>query len=219
MKVVGAAYDDQLAAFVGDKDQQLALLRVELGITSDKPLLVIGGCPDQTGSCPNFEFKDMTEFAARLAEALTALKDDYVMVVRPHPNYPELGNMLSPYGIQSTEIDTARLVALSDLYVAFASATIRWAIACGVPTINYDVFQYDYDDFKQVAGVVTVMSYDRFKTTLATMRRNDPERAKLAESARRDAPRWGQLDGKSLDRICELVEALCAQRPAPRTAA
>ena len=218
MQIVGAAYDDQLAGFLNNKKAELEKLGGELGVTVDKPLFVIGGCPDQSGSCPAFEFRDMADFAAHLAGALAPLKDDYFMIVRPHPNYPELGTMLSRYGFISTEIDTARLVALSDVYVAFASATIRWAIACGIPTINYDVFQYDYDDFKKVSGVMNVMRYDDFRSTVERMRPNNPERAKLAERARTEAPRWGQLDGKSLDRIVALIESLCASKPVLRTA-
>lgn len=218
MQVVGAPYDDELASFVANKESELVTLRRTLGIDGSKPLLLIGGCPDQTGSCPGFDFDSMTDFAAKLAAALAVLRDDYAIVVRPHPNYPQLGDMLARHGIITTDIDTARLVALSDLYIAFASATIRWAIACGIPTVNYDVFQYDYDDFKKVAGVISVTRYSDFTSAVAQMRLTDPQRASLMENARKDAPHWGQLDGKSLDRIVALVESLCALKPVPRTA-
>ncbi len=35
------------------------------------------------------------------------------------------------------------LVPLCSLYVASVSATIRWAIACGKPVVNYDVYRFE----------------------------------------------------------------------------
>ena len=44
-------------------------------------------------------------------------------------------------------LQCASLVAISDMYVASVSSTIRWAILAGIPVINYDVYQYGYEDF------------------------------------------------------------------------
>ncbi len=218
LNVVGAVYDDHLAGFFLNKKRELALLRSELGIANAKPLLVIGGCPNQTGCCNpgGFEFADMEDMARLLARAVCILQDDYEIIVRPHPNYPEMGENLATEGIRATMLDTARLVALSDLYIAFASATIRWAIACGVPTINYDVFHYDYADFKSVPGVVHVSNLPEFSSTVADLVPDSPRYAELKRLQDQAAPDWGKLDGKSATRIAHLIEELCAQKPAPR---
>lgn len=220
MHVVGAIYDDYLAQFLLDKPSALAKLRAELGLDSGKPLLVVGGCPDQTGNCPaGFEFAGMAEFSERLAAALAPLKDAYQIVFRPHPNYREMGVAMEAAGIAATQIDTARLVALSDLYIAFGSATIRWAIACAVPTVNYDVFHYDYDDFKQVDGVVNVNEYEAFAAELARLPPGSARLEALKAAIKGPSLRWGKLDGKSVDRIVALLDDLCALKPVPRTSA
>lgn len=219
MRVVGAVYDDTLAQRLLNKASELAILRGELAINNFKPLLVIGGCPDQSGSCPAFEFANMREFADKLAEGISMLSNDYQIVARPHPNYPELGEMLRAHGLLVTQIDTARLVALSDAYIAFGSATIRWAVSCGVPTINYDVFQYNYSDFKTVGSVHNVASYEDFLQAVASFKLDSPELQSLRATARSEAPRWGMLDGESVTRIERLIEELCTVKPVPRTAA
>lgn len=220
MRVVGAIYDDHLAGFLLDRPRALAALRSELGIANERPLLVIGGCPDQTGSCPpGFEFADMREFGVALARALRPLADSYQILFRPHPNFLEFAGVMEEAGIRATTVDTARLVALADVYVAFASATIRWAIACGVPTVNYDVFHYAYADFVGVEGVVNVDSYPDFAARLAELAPGSPALAALKDGARRSAPRWGRLDGRSVDRIEALLEELGRVRPVPRTSA
>lgn len=220
LRVVGAIYDDYLAGFLLEKERALGALRAELGIAGTRPLLVVGGCPDQTGSCPpGFEFADMAAFGAKLAEALRPLGDSYEILFRPHPNYLEWGSVMEAAGIRATLVDTARLVALSDLYVAFGSATIRWAIACAVPTVNYDVFHYAYGDFAGVGGVVNVDTYREFAAQLAALAPGAAAHATLRTAIAGSAGRWGMLDGGSVDRILGLLEELCSVRPAPRTSA
>ena len=131
--------------------------------------------PDQSTSCPaGFEFDDITDFTKQLADALQPLKARYEILMRPHPNFTEMAEVMAAHGIRTTMIDTARLVALSDLYLAFGSATIRWAISCGVPALNYDVFHYDYDDYKTVGGVVISNSFNRFAERFGPSVEPDP---------------------------------------------
>ena len=59
--------------------------------------------------------------------------------------------------------DTAHLVAISDILLAFASATIRWGLSCKIPIINYDVFNYCYDDFIHESGVKNINSLEQLE--------------------------------------------------------
>ncbi len=211
IRVVGSISDDHLAQFKNNKAQEVSRLKGDLHIEGDKPILVVGGCPDQSGCCPSgFEYSDFHQFIVRLGTLLKPLTNVYDVIFRPHPNNLEMGIGLEKYGIIVTEFDTARLVALSDVYLAFASATIRWAIACEVPVVNYDLFHYDYDDFKGVPGVLTVASEDSFKNALESLRPNCDKFRDLQRDAKLAAHRWGMLDGKSADRIVALIEEMCA---------
>ena len=58
---------------------------------------------------------------------------------------------------------TSELVPLCDLYVASVSSTIRWAIACGKPVINYDVYRYRYTDFLNLEGVLVIEEQNEFR--------------------------------------------------------
>ena len=63
-------------------------------------------------------------------------------------------------------LNTAELVPLCDVFVASISSTIRWAIACGKPVVNYDVYRYRYTDFIGVEGVLTCEEQDEFVSVL-----------------------------------------------------
>ena len=77
--------------------------------------------------------------------------------------------MLEPWGFANTQVPTASLVPIADLFVAFASSTIRWAIACAVPTVNYDVFHYGYGDFADTSGVLSVQGKEEFRAAMTQL--------------------------------------------------
>ncbi len=207
LTVTGSVGQDTLARGLRDKESGLQALRQELGLAGRKPLLLVSGCPNQlAGDVPRCEFKTMREVAGHLGEALQALSADYHLVVRPHPNYLEFGDFLRGHGVAVSLQPTAQLVPLCDVFIAFASATIRWAAACGVPTINYDIFNYGYSDFAANKGVMTVSEPGDFQALVAGMKPQG-EAYRLARStSQADAAYWSVMDGRGLERIEEAID-------------
>ncbi len=165
--LTGSLTDDVLAAVRKDIPQRRRMLLSEFGRkTTDRScyahcrrirIHTIGaGC----------EFRDFNDLVGFWGKCLSEV-DGWNVVVRPHPktSLERLG-ALQQYGLNITYDDTAGLVPLCDIYVACVSATIRWAIACGKPVINYDVYQYGYKDYEGVEGVALVNTRDEFRQLL-----------------------------------------------------
>lgn len=218
MKVTGACYDDNLAGFLLDKVNQREKLYAELNIKTNKPFLLIGGFPNQLiGNPPGFDFENAEEAVDFIADCLQPFYPNYEIIFRPHPNYLELADLFAKRNFLITHIDTARLVALSDIYIAFASATIRWAISCGVPTINYDIFYYDFSDYKQVKGVLNVCSKIDFSNAVAKLSQQE-QLISLKNHLETEKLEWGQLDGQSVNRINLVAQELIQLKKVRRKA-
>ncbi|HBA1636560.1 TPA: hypothetical protein J8X10_003026 [Legionella pneumophila] len=208
MKITGACYDDNLAYYYLNKKDERKKLYRELGIENNKPFFLLGGFPNQiTANPPRFDFKDAEDAVNFIVDCIEVFKQDYEIIFRPHPNYLELSDLFAKKNILVTQIDTARLVALSDIYLAFASATIRWAIACGIPTINYDMFYYDFSDYKNVNGVLNACTKEEFKLAVNTMKQLEHFMV-IKKQLDTEKRKWGNLDGKSTHRINDLVKEL-----------
>jgi hypothetical protein len=202
LTITGSHSQDKLALILQDKTARLQALRSRLGLAGEKPLLLISGCPNQlAGEVPACEFATMKALAEHVGSVLQSLAPHYHLVVRPHPNYQEFGALLKGFGVHSSLLPTAELVPLCDLFVAFASATIRWASACGIPTINYDVFNYGYGDFAASKGVTTVSSSVEFFAVVADMKPDSPRYKERRTFAQTDAAYWSVMDGQGLQRI------------------
>ncbi len=113
--------------------------------------------------------------------------------------------------VRLTQLPVADLIPLCDVYVACISATIRWAIACGIPVVNHDLYRYGYRDFEEVSGVLNVVSRAEFTAQIQRLV-DDPfylSEVRVAQAA--VAADWGALDGRGKARLHELLCSISSQ--------
>ncbi len=162
---------------------------------------------------PDPEFISFSEIADRWLGEFAKLKD-WQVVIKPHPAMrPDDVAYLRRFDFPVTELDTTSLIAICDLFNTSVSSTIRWALACGKPVLNYDVYRYRYQDFVNEPAVVTVYDFAEFSRQLGRLTADDEARRELAEAAAAASARWGILDGCSGQRIAGLLNRLTARAP------
>jgi hypothetical protein len=207
--LTGSLADHILERSRNERAQRQTDLRARFQL-SDRPLLLCALPPDQlTHAGAASEFATYPDLLAAWIAALAAVADRFAVVVRPHPRLSE--PMVAPLRQANLAIcwdDTATLVPLCDLYVASISATIRWAIACGKPVVNYDVFQYRFDDYDGVPGNILVNDIAAFRQVLSELAASPDQLAALAAAQSTVARDWGCLDGESSRRMLALIDRL-----------
>jgi SAM-dependent methyltransferase len=202
IEIVGAPAFDRLHA--AKQDCAVGRERLTaLGIDPHAALVVIAMPPDQTSN-RSLEFGNycsVLDVFTQTPRSLTGAE----IVVTPHPNISaEHNEFLSVRGIVVMDVPASELIPLADLYIASVSSTIKWALACGVPVINYDIYGYQYTEFAATDAVRTVFDYAGFVEALKDW--GDPlRRVELQGVARAGAGEWGSLDGRACDRILDQV--------------
>jgi hypothetical protein len=208
--VTGALYDDVLAQSVKQADQKRLELIRELGLQNGLPVLLCALPPSQFPR--DCGFADYESLLAFWMSSLNSISG-WNIVIRPHPRLTEDQiDMLVKFGFKISRWDTALLVPLCDLYVASVSATIRWAIACGKPAINYDVYQMKYKDYQDAGGVITVSNKSDFVKALTRMCTDKVYYQQIQELQKHEMRQWGNLDGKSSERILKLFDDVISGR-------
>ena len=76
------------------------------------------------------------------------------------------------WGIKIGGRETAELIPLRDLYMVSVSYTIRGAIACGIPVINYIVYRYRYSDSISLNRVIPAEEKTGFKSVMGKFHQN-----------------------------------------------
>ena len=206
MVMTGALYDDLLVKVCKDADRRRKVLYRELELPSDRPLLLCALPPSQfPRKC---EFRDYEQLVGFWMQALASLSG-WNIVVRPHPRMTdEEIEPLRKFGLAITKRDTASLVPLCSIYVASVSATIRWAIACGIPVVNYDVYRMNHEDYEEVGGVVTVDDRMSFLSAMRRLTTDTDYYETVADLQRRSMDQWGKLDGRSGERMLKLFDSI-----------
>ncbi|WP_156402801.1 MULTISPECIES: hypothetical protein [unclassified Bradyrhizobium] len=189
-----------------------ARLRLELmtkySFVPDRPLIVCGFPPNQFGGEDDgqFEFSSYDTLSDAWIESFRSLGNRANVLIRPHPRASaDRFSSFAGGNIRCSMQPTAELIPLCDLYVASISATIRWAIACGIPVINYDTYRYRYDDYEGVGGVIHVDLLADFRVQLERFV-DDASFAECVSRKQREVMRrWGVLDDGLSRRFAMLV--------------
>jgi hypothetical protein len=207
LSVVGDINSEILNQGLINRPRLLGDLLGKNGFQPGRPLILCGFPPDQFGSKnEDFEFQNYDELVEAWIESFRALGDRANVLIRPHPRADRrLFEAQNGSNVRITWQPTAELIPLCDLYVASISATIRWAISCGVPVINYDTYRYRYGDYDKAPGVLQTESLSDFRTLLARFVSDPSFATDLAERQRSGMQYWGTVNSKLPQRFAALV--------------
>lgn len=209
----GALYDDILAQNLAAAAVHRRVVLNEAGLVDDK-LLVLCALPPDQFSCirPGREFEDQHALLEYLVEVLGSAGVNVIYRLHPRTRSEDMA-FLRQRGAKILDRDTAALVPLCDVFVASVSATIRWAIACGKPVINWDIHRYRYHDFDAAGGVVTIEDKSDFQTVVRDITGDRTTYEALAARQAAVQRQWANLDGKAAARLHQLFDRL-AREPA-----
>jgi hypothetical protein len=208
LRVIGDMNGEVFNRSLSNKQRLAEELCARHGLRPGRPLILCGFPPDQYvgAETSRYEFPSYDALIQAWMGSFKALGERANVLVRPHPRIPldrfaNFGNSC----IKLTWQPTVELIPLCDLYVASISATIRWAIACGIPTVNYDTFRYRYGDYESVAGVIGVEEVSEFRALITRFVDDPVFAAELAEKQQSVMRYWGQSDDQVGQRFASLV--------------
>ena len=204
--MTGTLVDDLMAEVKADAANRRRTLLADAGLPPDRPVLLCAFPPNQgVFNRPGCEFKDFDDMLRFWGECLGDVKGWNVIVARHPKTRPGDLDVLREFGLTLVEHDTASIIPLCDLYVASVSATIRWAIACAKPVINYDSYPLDFQDYPNIEAVVWTNTRAGFREIVANATGDAAYFAHLQAAQQREAPRWGFHDGLSGARLRALL--------------
>jgi hypothetical protein len=213
--VTGSPADDAMAVPLLNRAKYRDSLCERLGLPPDKPIILSALPPDflyVIGGRPQCDFMTYAALVEFWLEALYRIPS-HNKVICLHPSVTsDTMKHLERADVKIADQSTAELIPLCDLYIACVSSTIRWAIACGKPVINYDVYRYRYTDYVGVKGVVTLEEQAEFEAALARLSSDAAYYRELEQAQAEIAPIWGCLDGRSGDRLHALFDQLLQGR-------
>lgn len=215
LRETGSLANDNLAGVAQQKNILKSRLLDELGLDPRKKILLTALPPDflyMPGGRPECEFKNYQDLKKFWIQSLSQA-DQFNTVISLHPsvNIEDFRDLENDH-VKISSLSIVNLLPLCDVFVASVSSTIRWAITCAKPTINYDVYVYRYTDFNAVKGVVYLDKSQDFVTTINKINSDAAYLSFLQNEIQSEAAQWGSLDGLEGKRMLELFEELIQKR-------
>ena len=213
--LTGSVAHDVLAKNLKETVKRRTDLYNKLGLPAGWPMILCALSPDQlygTGGRPECDFQTYDELVQFWMQSLADI-EGYNVVISLHPSvkYEEM-KYLEQWGGKIARENTVSLIPLCDVFVASISSTIQWAIACGKPVVNYDVYRYRYTDYVEVEGVMTMEEKDEFVSALRRLTQDHEFYAEMVARQAAGAGQWGRLDGHAADRMLQLFNQLTEKR-------
>ncbi len=210
----GALYNDELNYYLSNLEEHKNNVFKRLGISTDKPVIVVALPPNQMDSRIDFtEFESYHEAMAFWLENLSRLAEKYHIIISLHPRItPEQAGVIEQYPVSIYPDQVSHIIPLSELYIASCSATVRMAIASAKPVLNYDFYDYQYDDYKDIKGVITVSKKDDFIQQLNEITGNPSYYQRIADYQKEESLLWNNPEWNASDNIINAIDNLLAQQ-------
>ncbi len=187
-----------------NKDATKKRIFNSLGLNCNNKTVLFAVFPNLMDTFYNNEFNDYHEIIQWIVDKLTELNNFNILVcLHPTLNIFDF-NYLETDRIKLSRLQTSELLPLVDLYVASASASIKMAISLGVPVINFDVYNFSYDDYLEVKGVVHLETKTQFSDLIKQVNHTNLWN-KLYEEQNKIKNEWGLIDGKAIERFHQLL--------------
>lgn len=221
LHLIGSLVDDVLFDTSRNRSARREEWLSRFELVDDRPLVLIAIPPNQftAPSTSGFEYTSYNEMLLGWIAAIAPLTPWVNILAVKHPRtMAEDVACFAAAGVPLVEAATETLVPLCDLYIASISATIRWALALGIPVINYDCYRYRYGDYTGASGLVEVEDRASFEQALRGILRSPGRLDELTERQADQASEWGIIDGRFALRLRELLKQMAGRGPKNRQA-
>jgi hypothetical protein len=225
--VVGSPQLDKLAQALrpplyGEKSEVWERLR----LSRSEPLII---CALPSNLYPRRRANGWMTYEELICDYLKQLQQlkNVRSVCALHPSADDaIVELLEAWKVSYVRDELVELLPHAKVYLVSGSSTAVWALACGVPVIDYDVYQLNHPLGSYEDGVYRVISAQQLQEILREIdghfapvgqRHKSEKFSELAHSAKKHAAYYGVLDGRCVERILAGISELVRRRlPMPQ---
>ena len=189
--ISGSLKWDVFSSINKNKLKQKQELLKQLNLNENKPIILCSLPPDYY---PTALYKNHREIIEHWLSVLSKIKTHYVFInLHPRTKMSEI-EYIKNYNVYVVNKPIEHLIPLCDLFVASLSATIRFALACNKPVVNFDTVKVEYSEYRNIDLVKTTYTKEEFENEIMKV-------VLTPESGTFPNDYFGKLDDGNTERI------------------
>lgn len=205
---VGHLAGDDLWHALNERENSLLAYKTQSKIHVAKTVVLVALPPsyvsERPGKCEFQTYEQLVDFWIEAITRLPSVEPIFQLHPAVQPEHREYIKLRA----NVSDKDITSLIPHSDLLITSVSSIIRMAISCRKPVVNYDVYHFDYPDYKGLPGVLHVSSSDTFVDKVTKLCADEKYYRLIAQHQRESSSDWGELDGLACTRLVESVKAI-----------
>lgn len=212
LALTGSPYCDTLHSALGQDAQARAAFRQPRPVEPGKLRILVSWPPSYHASRgDNCEFPTYEEMSRDILTWLNALPGCRLTVSLHPAMQSEMRRFIAGLGVDICDEYVIGLIPGHDIYVSYYSSTIRWALACGKPVVNYDAYRLGLDVYATAPGFINGKSANEFKNELVRVIGSPESFEEIIRRQVEAAERWGQIDGRNMHRMLSELDQVSGQ--------
>jgi hypothetical protein len=206
VEVTGSIFDDELAAVRRERESLYKQLCMRFSWDAARPLVCIALPPFVREKENNERFFDFDVLAEKfLPKACDFTHVNVLVSLHPRISRDLIASFQCPANVILLHEPVERFIPFCDIFVSTYSSTIRTAVAMGIPVINYDILDFDYELFRDLKGVVHVSDEYGYVECLSDALKKGAGYAALIEQLQTGNLLRSAFDGRSSERILNAI--------------
>lgn len=215
IQFTGTPSDDYIFLILKDCINQRTQLSLKHAVTIKNQIVLISLPPDQFGGtqCKHCDFQNYEELIKFMIENVVNQTDsDTSVIISLHPrtDYSSV-KWIESFGVTIIKEPIEKILPLSDVFIAVSSATIRLALNCNIPVVNFDAYRFDYDDFKNIPLVLDIKTKEDYIQSVKSLLLSSKKFTKCQQENINSITKSCSLDGQSTARLLNLISSVSSK--------
>jgi hypothetical protein len=206
VEVTGSVFDDELAAVRRERETLYKQLCMRFAWDATRPLVCIALPPfvrEKENDERFFDFKLLVE--KFLPMACDFKRVNLLVSLHPRISRDLICTFQCPANVILLHEPVEKFIPFCDIFVSTYSSTIRTAVGMGIPVINYDILDFDYELFRDLKGVVHVSEEFEYVECLSDALKKGAGYRRLIEQLQTGNLLRSTFDGRSGERILNAI--------------
>lgn len=209
LALTGSPYCDSMYAALSNDPAATAAFRRPYAVQADSLRVLVSWPPSYHVSRGKYsEYPTYEDMSRDILTWLAALPGCELTVSLHPAALDETREFIRSLGVCINDEYIIRLIPKHDIYISYFSSTIRWALACAKPVVNYDAYKLDLDVYASAPAFFNARNTDEFKQRVASFIASPEAFAVAASEQVAVAGRWGLVDGECMSRILTEIDKL-----------
>ncbi|MCE3234602.1 MAG: hypothetical protein K0Q50_782 [Vampirovibrio sp.] len=206
--MTGSCYADVVYDELAGNPALKAAYETSSLIDVDRPRILIALPPSYHNECAQKpEFATYRETIEKLLVGCREAHPNAQVTVSLHPAVQaDTLKVINELADEVSEEWLLRLIPRHDVFVSVFSSTIRWALMCRKPIINYDMYQFDLPTYDTADCVFTTPVLQVALTKLQAILASSEAYHAAAQQVKSCSHEWGIMDGHNYDRIWDILQ-------------